>query len=201
MHLNTTGDRNLNIIDPPVDSVAEFRVQAAAYDAQFGRTSGGVVSMQTKNGTNRFHGVAYDFERHNNIEAHPYSFVSPAAHTPSFARHQFGGDLGGPIWRDKVFFFVDYEGLRQGYPVTYNSIVPTALQRTGDFSQTFGANGQLITIYDPNTLAGNTRQPFQGNVIQASRIDPVAAKVMALYPLPNANGVRLQLCVLREIDH
>lgn len=183
---NTTGDRNLNIIDPPVDSLQEFRVQAASYDAQYGRTSGAVVNVVTKSGTNSFHGVAYDFERHNNIEAKPY-FTRPGTKPASFARHQFGGDLGGFLWRDRAFFFVDYEGLRQGYPIIQNSIVPTALQRAGDFSQTLSSTGAQITIYDPNTLVGNTRRAFPGNRI--SRIDPVAAAVIALYPLPNVTGI------------
>lgn len=184
---NTTGDRNLNIIDPPVDSVQEFKVQAASYDAQYGRTSGAVVNVVTKSGTNRFHGVIYDFERHNNVDAKPY-FTARGAKVPSFARHQFGGNLGGPLWRNKAFFFVDYEGLRQGYPNTATALVPTALQRSGDFSQTITANGTPITIYDPDTLVGNTRRPFPNNKIPQSRIDPVAAAVMSLYPLPNASG-------------
>lgn len=185
--LNTTGDRNLNIIDPPVDSVQEFRVQAASYDAQYGRTSGAVVSIASKSGTNAFHGVAYDFECHNNVDARPY-FSVPGTKIPSFARHQFVGNVGGPMWHNRLFFFVDYEGLRQAYPITANSIVPTALQRTGDFSQTVTSSGAPITIYDPNTLFGNTRQAFANNKIQQSRLDPVAAAVMALYPLPNVTG-------------
>lgn len=110
---NTTGDNNLNIIDPPVDSVLEFKVIANSYDAQFGRTSGAVVSVVTKSGSNQFHGVAYDFERHSNLDANSYFNKLNGLKLPSFARHQFGGDLGGPIYRRKLFFFVDYEGLRQ----------------------------------------------------------------------------------------
>ncbi len=185
---NTTGDRNLNIIDPPVDSVQEFKVQANSYDAQYGRTSGAVVNVVTKSGTNQFHGVAYDFERHSNLDANTWFNKHNGRKLPSFARHQFGGDLGGPLWREKVFFFVDYEGLRQGYPLTANSLVPTALQRTGDFSQTSTSTGAQIAIYDPSTLVNNQRTQFPGNRIPTGSIDPVAAAVIALYPLPNVNG-------------
>ena len=185
---NTTGDRGLNIIDPPVDAVQEFKVQANSYDAQYGRTTGGVVNVITRSGSNQFHGVAYDFERHSNLDANSFFNKRNNIRLPSFARHQFGGTLGGPLWRNRVFFFVDYEGLRQGFPLTSNSNVPTAAQRAGNFSQS------NVTIYDPATSVFNpttntyTRTAFAGNIIPANRIDPVAAAVMALYPLPNASG-------------
>ena len=183
---NTTGDRGLNIIDPPVDAVQEFKVQANSYDAQYGRTTGGVVNVITRGGSNQFHGVAYDFERHSNLDANTFFNKRNNIRLPSFARHQFGGTLGGPLWRNKVFFFVDYEGLRQGFPLTSNSVVPTAAQRSGDFSQT------AVTLYDPATTTYNgstyTRTAFPGNKIPTGRIDPVAAAVLALYPLPNASG-------------
>jgi hypothetical protein len=172
---NTTGDNNLNIIDPPVDSVLEFKVIANSYDAQFGRTSGAIVSVVTKSGSNQFHGVAYDFERHSNLDANSYFNKLNGLKLPSFARHQFGGDLGGPIYRRKLFFFVDF---RQGYPNTAISTVPTALQRIGDFSQTFASNGTQISIYDPYSSTTNRTQFTSNgvrNVIPSNRIDPVAA--------------------------
>lgn len=183
---NTTGD-GLNIIDPPIDSVLEFKVTPNSYDAQFGRTSGGIVSFVTKGGTNNFHGVVYEFTRHSVLDANTYFNNFNHVKLPSFARNQFGGDLGGPLYKKKLFFFVDYEGLRQGYPNTTISTVPTALERTGDFSQTFTSAGAPIIIYDP--LSSNTsRTQFQGNRIPLNRIDPVAAATMALYPLPNRPG-------------
>src|SRR5262249_54033473 len=158
---NTTPDINRGIINPPVDSVQEFKVQANSYDTEFGRTSGGVVNMVTKSGTNDYHGVAYDFERHSNLDANDW-FNNRAGRTlTSFARHQFGGNLGGPILKNKWFLFGDYEGLRQGYPNSSISTVPSVLQRSGDFSKTLAANGAVIQIYDPNTittLADGSRQ-------------------------------------------
>lgn len=188
-----TVDINRGVIDPPVDSVQEFNVQANSFDAQFGRTSGGVVNIILKSGTNDYHGVAYDFERHSVLDAN--NFFNNLAGQPkvSFQRHQFGGNLGGPILKNKWFFFGDYEGLRQGYPVTETDTVPTALQRQGNFSQTYASNGSLITIYDPAsvvTLASGVRQrtAFLGNIIPPSRLSPVALATMADYPQPNTTG-------------
>ncbi|MBV9081309.1 MAG: TonB-dependent receptor [Acidobacteriaceae bacterium] len=190
---DTTPDINRGIIDPPVDSVQEFKVQAQTYDAQFGRTSGAVLNVITKTGSNDYHGVAYDFERHSVLDANTFFNNRSGLKKPSFQRHQFGGNFGGPILKNKWFAFGDYEGLRQGYPITNLSTVPTALQRQGDFSQTFAANGSLIKIYDPEslvTLGNGTRQrnQFAGNVILPSRFDPVAVAALKYIPLPNLPG-------------
>lgn len=184
---NTTGDSNLNIIDPPIDSVLEFKVIANSYDAQYGRTSGGIVSFATKSGTNQVHGVAYEFTRHSIFDANSYFNKQSGLKLPSFARNQFGGDLGGPIVKNRMFLFFDYEGLRQGYPDTNLATVPTAFQRIGNFSQTFTSTGALIAIYNPYSSTTNRTQ-FQNNTIPTSMIDPVAAATMALYPLPNLPG-------------
>jgi carboxypeptidase family protein len=193
---DTTGDRGLSVVEPPVDSVQEFKVQANSYDAQFGRTSGGIVNVITKGGTNELHGVAYDFERHSVLDANNFFNNRAGIKLPSFQRHQFGGNVGGPILANKLFFFGDYEGLRQGYPQTKVSTVPTALQRAGDFSQTVTSNRQLIQIYDPlsNVTQPNgtiQRTAFTGNRIPTSRINPVAAATLALYPLPNTTGTNI----------
>jgi Carboxypeptidase regulatory-like domain len=184
---NTTPDINRGIINPPVDSVQEFKVQANSYDAEFGRTSGGVINMVTKSGTNDYHGVAYDFERHSNLDANDFFNNRAGRALTSFQRHQFGGNVGGPILKNKWFLFGDYEGLRQGYPNSVISTVPTALQRQGNFSQTFAANGALIAVYDPDTLTtlpdgSRQRTPFAGNIIPSNRFDPVAAKTPRSFP-------------------
>jgi outer membrane receptor protein involved in Fe transport len=190
---DTTSDINRGVIDPPVDSVQEFKVQANSYDAQFGRTSGGVVNVITKSGTNALHGVAYDFERHSVMDANNFFNNRSGLGLSSFQRHQFGGNLGGAVLKNKWFFFGDYEGLRQGYPTTSITTVPSALQRQGDFSQTYASNGSLITIYDPNTLVtlpngSRQRSPFDGNVIRPDRFDPVAANTLQFFPAPNIAG-------------
>ena len=190
---DTTPDINRGVINPPVDSVQEFKVQAQSFDAQFGRTSGGIVNVITKSGSNDYHGVGYDFERHSVLDANNWFNNANRQALPSFQRHQFGGNLGGPILHSKWFAFGDYEGLRQGYPQTSLSTVPTALQRQGDFSQTFTSAGALIQVYDPATvvtLPNGTRQrtAFPGNVIPTSRFSPVAQGTLGFLPLPNLAG-------------
>ncbi len=188
-----TPDINRVIINPPVDSVQEFKVQAQSFDAQFGRTSGGIVNLVTKSGTSDYHGVAYDFERHSVLDANNWFNNRSGRPLPSFQRHQFGGNVGGPIIKTKWFAFGDFEGLRQGYPQTSISSVPTALQRVGNFSQTTTGNGTPITIYDPSTLVNlpnGTRQrsPFAGNVIPTNRLNAVSLNVLRYYPLANLPG-------------
>ncbi len=190
---DTTPDINRGVIDPPVDSVQEFKVQANSFDAQFGRTSGGVVNMITKSGTNDLHGVAYDFERHSVLDANSFFNNRSGQPKQSFQRHQFGANAGAPILKNKWFMFGDYEGLRQAYPASTISTVPTASQISGDFSQTRAANGTPITIYDPTTLAtlaDGTRQrtAFPGNIIPSSRLNPVATAVLGYYPGQNLPG-------------
>ncbi len=190
---NTTPDINRGIINPPVDSVQEFKVQSNSYDAEFGRTSGGVINVITKSGSNAFHGLLYDFERHSVIEANNWFNNRAGIPNPSFKRHQFGANAGGPIYKNKTFFFADYEGLRQGFPVTFTSTVPTDAQKAGDFSKTFASDGTPIIIYDPNslvTLANGTRQrsPFQNNVITPDHFDAVAKKILSFYPAANQKG-------------
>ena len=190
---DTTPDVNRGVVNPPVDSVQEFKVQAQSYDAQFGRTSGGVINVITKSGGNEYHGVAYDFERHSVLDANNWFNNANGTPLPSFKRHQFGGNVGGPILKSKWFGFGDYEGLRQGFPQTRLSTVPTALQRSGDFSQTVTGSGALIRIYDPAslvTLPNGSRQraAFANNRIDPTRFNPVAIGTLAYLPLPNRPG-------------
>ena len=207
---NTTGDINRGIINPPVDSVQEFKVQANSYDAQFGRTSGGVLNIVTKAGGNEYHGVAYDFERHSVWDANNFFNNRSGQPKTSFARHQFGGDLGGPIRKNKWFAFGDYEGLRQGYPNSTINTVPTALQNQGNFSKTLASNGQLITIYDPATLTvlpdgtrQRTRIPRQHHSREPLR--PGGCENRRLFPGSESSRQRhyqqQQLSLRVKVDH
>ena len=182
---------------PPVDAVEEFKVVTGAYDAQYGRNGGGVISVAIKSGTNKFHGTAYDF-----ISAHSSTPIHSPITPPGGAKNydkldEFGGTLGGPVWipkvykgTDKTFFFVAYEHYHWNTLARDQvSSVPTAAQRNGDFSQTFNSAGVLNTIYDPasgKSVNGVfTRTPFPGNVIPTNRLDPVGLKMADAYPLPN----------------
>ncbi|MGH9338817.1 MAG: TonB-dependent receptor domain-containing protein [Acidobacteriota bacterium] len=190
---STTSDRSFATYIPSVDSTQEFKVQANSFSAEFGRTTGGVVSVVTKSGSNEFHGTAYEFHRNSVLDANDFFANRSDLDKTSFRRHQFGANTGGRILRDKTFFFVAYEGFRQAFPGTVISTVPTDLQRQGDFSQTFASNGQLIRIFDPNTLrqdeSGNfIRNPFPNNILPQDRFDPVARAAMGFFPIANLPG-------------
>lgn len=183
------------LISPAIDSVQEVQVIRNAYDAQFGRSGGGMVSIVTRGGSNEFHGTGFEFLRNSVLDANSWANNRGGVAKPQFQRSQFGGNLGGPIWASKrLFFFGGYEGLRQGSPSTSTVTVPTALERQGDFSQTFNSNGSLSVIYDPFSLqdnasgTGKVRLPFAGNRIPTNLLDPVGVQTVALYPEPTGPG-------------
>ena len=163
-------------IKPSIDAIAEVRVQTNMYTAETGRTLGGVINIITKSGGNQFHGSGFEFGRHDKFDSRLFF----AQDKPLMRQNQFGGSLGGPVRRDRTFFFVDYEGyrLKQGVPSVVT--VPTVKMRNGDFSEL------SIPIYDPVTAV---RTPFAGNVIPAGRFDATAVKYMQLYPMPTNPGL------------
>ncbi|MBI1896649.1 MAG: carboxypeptidase regulatory-like domain-containing protein [Acidobacteria bacterium] len=173
-------------VPPAVDAVEEFKVQSGTMSAEFGYTAGGVVNLVTKSGTNAFHGTLYEFFRNDKLDAR--NAFAPTRERLRY--NQFGGSAGGPIRRDKTFFFGNYEEyrVRQGSPRV--GTVPVAAERRGDFSNTRTASGSLIVIYNPATTRrdaqGNlVRDVFPNNVIPESRLDPVAPRALELIPLPN----------------
>src|SRR6266403_1845521 len=135
---NMTGLRNTGNSLPNPDAIQEFRVQTNNYGAEFGRYAGGVINVLTKSGTNKFHGSLFEFVRNNVFNANVWGSTLA---TPPLHRNQFGGTIGGPIKKDKTFFFFTYSGLRQITSNFLSTTVPTALERTGDFSQS-GVNVQ-----------------------------------------------------------
>ncbi len=183
---------------PFVDAVAEFKTITSPYDAQYGRNGGGVISVVTKNGTNKFHGTAYDFVERTFLNANSWSNNATGVPRSNQSLDEYGFSLGGPVriphlynGKDKTFFFGGWEGYRQNLNLATGTSVPTALQRAGDFSQTFNAQGKLITIYNPKSgrlVKGVwTRDPYPGNKIPAGDIDPVGQALANAYPLPNSN--------------
>jgi Carboxypeptidase regulatory-like domain len=178
---------------PIIDAIQEFKVVTNGPPAEFGRFNGGIVNLSTKAGSNELHGSAFEFFRNEALNARNLFAPSTASNPdkPDFRRNQFGFVLGGPVEKEKAFFFVDYQGTRQEIGRVRISTVPTALQREGIFSEAIG--GKVPTIYDPATTrpaptGGTTRDPFAGNTIPADRIDPVAASLLSRYPLPNLPG-------------
>ncbi len=167
------------LVTPSVDAVREFRVVTDNNSAEYGFRMGGTVIVSTKSGTNGFHGDLYEFFRNNKLDAANYfSFGQPV---PPFHRNEFGGTLGGPIRRDRTFFFASYDGTRisQGNPTI--STLPLPAELNGNF-----AGGP--TIFDPATTKGKKRTAFPGNQILPNRIDKVAAKIASLFPAPNLPG-------------
>ncbi len=174
-------------VDPPVDTVQEVKILSNNYSAEYGGSAGGVIIATTKSGTNQFRGSAFEYFRNDALDASDFfaPIVDGRRQKAPLRYNVFGGTLGGPIRHDKTFFFVSYEGSRRRTGATRVLTVPTGLQRRGDFSQTLDARGNVIAIYDPATTSGSARSAFAGNVIPEHRLDPVALRLVALYPLPN----------------
>jgi hypothetical protein len=182
--------------NPPVDSVAEVKVEAFQPDAAYGNTSGGTVNVVMKGGTNELHGSLYEFNQVSALKATPFFTNAASQRKPVTRFNQYGGSIGGPIWipklingKNKLFFFFTYEGIKQSEPEPTFSTIPSLAQRRGDFS---ALTSQGVTIYDPNTGVLNngiiTRQPFPGNIIPTNRINPVATNILGFLPAPNDAG-------------
>ena len=176
---------------PPMDAVQEFSVQQNSVDAEFGHSAGGTMSVSMKSGTNEIHGTAYYFGRNPALNA----VVNPITRTPNFVRnHIWGGTVGTPIKKNKLFNFFTYEAWRTKEPRDAIRTQPTDLERNGDFSKSLNRAGTLRTIYDPTTTVLNTatntatRQPFPNNIIPANRIDPTAKRIMQDIWGPNNPG-------------
>jgi hypothetical protein len=181
---NTAFIIGMQLVTPSIDAIGEMKVETANFSADLGQTSGAVVNVAIKSGTNQFHGTAYDFLRNDALDAKEY-FASTKL---PLRQNQFGGSVGGPIIKNKAFFFFNYEGLRSVSSSPYFYFVPTAAMKAGDFSGTW-AGQQLPTVYDPFSLDGSgNRQPFSGNMIPNNRINPIATKMLTYMPDPNSTS-------------
>ncbi len=168
---------------PPVEAIQEFTIDTSGSAAEMGR-GGTVIRVTLKSGTNKLHGSSFEFSRNAALNARNFFDRKTAAtprRLPNFVQNEFGFTLGGPIRKDRTFFFADYQGLRQRQGQTWLSTVPSAAVRAGDFNNT------AQPVYDPTAYnaATNTSQPFPGSTIPASRFSPAAKAVLNYYPLPN----------------
>jgi len=193
----TAGDWGGLIVSPSPESVQEMQVARNTYDAEFGRSGGGVVNVVTRGGSSVLRGAAWEFYRADELDANTWANNRAGNAKREFSRHQFGATAGGPLWASRrLFFFGSFEGLRESSPFdTGFQRVPTDRERSGDFSETRNPDGSLAVIYNPFTTRPNPanpgqfiRDPFPGNRIPQELIDPVAARVLQLYPLPNRAG-------------
>lgn len=194
---DTTGNSRV-AYNPPVDAVQEVKVETFQSDAAYGHTGGGTVNVVLRGGTNDLHGTAYDFNQVSALAATPWFTNRSGQKKPAANFNQYGINGGGPIvipklidTRNKIFWYFAFEGIKDSFPEPLTSTVPTAAERTGDFSALLnvGANYQ---IYDPLTGVKQgsrvQRQPFQGNIISPDRLSAIAKAYLQFYPLPNQPG-------------
>jgi hypothetical protein len=183
---------------PPVDAVQEFKIVTNSYDAQYGRTAGGVVNVLLKSGTNDMHGTVYEFARRKALDTTEYFFLRNNQAKPDHKLDQYGFEVDGPVripglydGRNKTFFMFNYEGYKELTPNPATFTVPDEAQLRGDFSNLRDAQGRLITIYDPttgrNVNGAWVRDPFPGNVIPADRINPTAKAISQYFLRPNTS--------------
>ena len=197
---NTKSGGNVAFI-PSMDSVQEFRVQTNAYDSSIGRQAGATINMQTRSGGKAYHGTLYEFNQNNVLNANLFQLNLIGAPKAPVHLNKFGGTIGGPVWipkvyrgRQKTFFFFSYDETLNLNPAGSSTIsIPTALERTGDFSQswtTLNTGGTLvkypIQVYDPQSIdASGNRTLFPGSVIPKDQLSPIAQKIIGYMPAPN----------------
>ena len=194
---------NLNtvVVFPSVDAIEEFKVQTNNLGPEYGRFAGGVINLSTKSGTNTFHGSGFEFLRNRVLNANDFFANSSGIARPPFTQNQFGANVGGPVLKDKLFFFSAYDGFRQRKGSIFQTWVPTAAERGGDFSQIGSSNlSSVLPVYDPKTSGVGTNPACNGtnsicrtqisfngkaNVIDPARLDPTAVALLSYFPMPN----------------
>ena len=198
---------NIVVLTPSPESVAEFRVQTNNSSAEFGRFTGGVVNVASRSGTNSFRGSLLEFHRNTALNSTTFFGERAGLDKPHFLQNNFGGSLGGPVFKDRLFFFGNYEGYRNREGVLFRRTVPTPAMKLGDFSDYRNtATGALVPIYDPWTQCGInnpgtgryngdcgtvvTRLQFPGNIIPPDRISPIARRLLnfPIYAEPTVPG-------------
>jgi hypothetical protein len=196
-NVSTEADRRA-AFSPPVDAVSEVKVDVLNVDAAYGGSGGGTVQVITKSGSNQLHGVLSEFNQTSNLTATPFFTNASGGTKTVFRQNQWGVTAGGPVWlpkvyngKDKLFWFFTYEGHKNSQPAPTYTTVPTAAERSGDFSA-LAKLGSNYTLYDPTTgsLANGTvtRQPFAGNIVPETRFNPIATKYLGFVGLPNFTG-------------
>jgi hypothetical protein len=205
--LQDTAYGNIVVLTPSPEAVEEFRVQTNNSSAEFGRFTGGVVNMASRSGTNAFHGSLFEYHRNKALNSNTFFGKRAGLDKPPFVQNNFGGVLGGPVVRNKLFFFSSFEGYRNREGVLFRRTVPTAAMKRGDFSDYRNlATGAVVPIYDPWTQCGivnpgtgryngdcgtvPNRLQFPGNIIPANRITPIARKYLdfPVYAEPTVPG-------------
>lgn len=176
-------------IQPSIDALSQFKVLTYNYPVRYGIGAGPTVLLTSKSGSNQFHGALFEFLR--NTDLNSFGYFAPTR--PKFNQNQFGGSVGGPVLRTKLFFFFDYQGTRLVEGMPSAAQVPSALQRQGNFTESFPGAPEA-PIYDPATTqidpvtGAGSRTAFAGNILPTGRLDPIALKMLSFFPLPNVPG-------------
>src|SRR5689334_15780568 len=200
-------DNNVNVIDflnqtsyvvgPSVEAIGEIRVMTNGYNAEYGRGAGGVVNVTLKSGTNSIHGSLFEYFQNAAMNANRWENNRNGQQKGAYGQNQYGGAVGGPLIKNRTFWFGDYQGTRlnstggavQNLGTSGYFTIPTPEMVNGDFSRLLTGNGNEGQIYDPATTRTENgvlvRTPFPGNIIPQNRLDPAARKIMALFPAPN----------------
>ena len=196
------------VLKPPIDALGEFKLQTNSFSAEFGRAGGAVLNATLKSGTNEFHGSLWEFFRNDVLDAADFFQNATGSKKGAFRQNQFGATVGGPIFKNKTFFFADYEGTRIRQQVPQTATVPTQAEiasgytnfsdmvalQSGQLTDATGKSYPLGTVFDPasTTSIGNgqyVRTPFAGNIIPANLLNPNAVKLLALFPAPTQGGL------------
>ncbi|MBI1358414.1 MAG: TonB-dependent receptor plug domain-containing protein [Acidobacteria bacterium] len=191
---NSAPSQNQPVVNTNPDAILEFKVETNNFSAEYGRAAGGIFNVVTKSGGNDFHGGVYEFLRNEKLNANDFFANQGGSKRPPFKFNQFGGTFGGPIIKNRTFFFGSVELVRFVQGITFTGTVPQLAQLAGDFSNTRNGAGNVVKIYDPQSTTPNPsgsgflRTQFANNMIPLSRIDPVAAAVSSYFPAPNTAG-------------
>ncbi len=190
-----SGNLNTGYINPSVDAISEVKLLVSNYTAEYGGRTAGQLTVTTKSGTPQFHGSAYDYYRHESLNANEWFNNATNVVRPRYRYQNFGGTVGGPLIipgtrfnksRQKLFFFYSYDKLFNNTTSFATYTMPTALERQGDFSKTVTTTGALVPVYDPTT-----QTVFAGNIIPVSRISPIGQAMLNLFPNPDPAGLAL----------
>ena len=180
------GSDTKTTVTPSLESIQEVSVLTNNFQAEYGQRGGVIVNVITKSGSNKFHGTAWDYLRNEALNANSWSNNYLGLPRQRYRYNYLGGNIGGPIRKDKLFFFFNHENLKQDTPtVTQQVRVPTVDERNGDFSQTFNANGTRPTIFMPGTQASGNPQLVPNNIIPANLITPLGKAILNIFPEPN----------------
>jgi hypothetical protein len=200
-----SGNLNPGYISPSVDAISEVRLLVSNFTAEYGGRTGGQLTLAVKNGTDKFHGGAYYYWRHEMFNANEWFYNKLSLAKPKYRYQNPGGTIGGPLIipgtnfnksRTKLFFFFSYDRLRNKSIIENTYTMPSALERQGDFSQTVTTTGAQVPIYDPTT-----QTPFPDNRIPASMISRAGQAMLNLFPLPDPKGLALDLTGARRYNY